>query len=243
MGSIVRQVMKERIIIRLFIYKPNGIISKSIRCIIGGLRSRQIRIIQSQAPSALRFQIAGSTGQYSIKMLKSPLQRPLFLAMHPNMPFACHVCMIASLFQHLSNCHTITVEKTHITMDSSIFRMFFSFLDAGIFRHSSDAGLLRIKSGQQAGTGRTRTSRIIKLRISYSLLCQPVNIGSRNLTAITPNIRISHVICHNKYNIRSFISFFAGSYCFVCHTRHSRQHRQGGCSAQEITLSHFLYFN
>ena len=65
-----------------------------------------------------------------------------------------------------------------------------------------------IQTCKQTGSGRAGASTIVELSETKSLSSKRINIGRRNLATITPDIRIAHIVSHNKDDIRTLISIF-----------------------------------
>jgi len=69
-----------------------------------------------------------------------------------------------------------------------------------------DACLMLVKPGHQRGPGRTAASCVVKLRKAQPTGGKPVQIRRMNLTTITADIRISHIVSHNQDDIGPFDS-------------------------------------
>ena len=70
------------------------------------------------------------------------------------------------------------------------------------FRQCIASHLLRIVTGQQRGSARPTSRRIIKLCKSQSIRSQSIQVGRRNLTTVTTHIRIPQVIGNDHHDIR-----------------------------------------
>ena len=70
------------------------------------------------------------------------------------------------------------------------------------FRQRIASHLLRIVTGQQRGSARPTSRRIIKLCKSQSIRSQSIQVGRRNLTTVTTHIRIPQVIGNDHHDIR-----------------------------------------
>ena len=103
------------------------------------------------------------------------------------MPFAGHERRIPSLFQYLSDGHTITVDVSLITAQRGP-------------GHRAHTRLMCIQTGHQRRPW-GNSGRYCKLRVPQAILRQLIKIGRLNLAAVTTDIRKTHVIGHDQNNV------------------------------------------
>ena len=123
--------------------------------------------------------------------------------MHTQVPLTCHIGMIAVFFQHFGNGDTITIQITLIAFGAPIIDIPLRFFlkRSRILGHLTDTCLVLIKSGHQTGTRRTRTGCIIELGKANPCRCQLIEIRGHNLTPITTDVGIAHVVYQKDNDI------------------------------------------
>jgi acid phosphatase family membrane protein YuiD len=107
------------------------------------------------------------------------------------MPLAAHVSVVTACPQHFGNRHALAIQLTAVAIMSAIVR------------HVTDAGLMRVKSREQCRARGTTARRIVKLREPNALPGQTVQIRRLNLTAVTTDVRETHVVGHNQQDVRT----------------------------------------
>ena len=132
-------------------------------------------------------------------------------------PFAAHVGGVAAGTHDLGNRGIFGINLTAVTRTV--------FVHLG---HPSHAHLMLVSSGKQGRTAGTAAAGILELTEPDSIVSQTVNIRSMDFAAIAAQIRKSHIITQNQYDI--------GSLCISCH-------QLSGCGQLVVRSSLFIKYN
>lgn len=206
MRGVVGKVEEEGLVVLLLFEESDGVVGESIGGVIWRAWSRKMHIVERQASTSTRLQIARGSSQDAIKMLEASLQRPFLFSVQSDMPFARHIGMVSCIAKHLGHRHAIAVQEPHISVLALMLGVF-SVFKLRVFRHCSDAGLMGIEACQQACSGGTGASAIVELREAKPSSGQSIDIGCRNLASVASNVGIAHVVSHDEQNVRTLVRF------------------------------------
>ena len=106
------------------------------------------------------------------------------------MPFTGHKRGVPGCFQNFGDGHAIPIKMPLIPTQRR---------RCG---HRAHAGLMSVKPRHQRGSRGAAAGRVVKLRITQSVLREPIEIGRLNFASVTSDIRKAHIIGHDQNNIR-----------------------------------------
>src|ERR1041385_2875507 len=105
------------------------------------------------------------------------------------MPFATHCGEVTGGTKDFGNRDAAIVEPPAITGNTVIFR------------HVADAGLMRVKTGEDGGPGRATAAGVIELCETQTLSGQSIEVRSWDFASVTTKIRKTHVIDENEKDV------------------------------------------
>ncbi len=105
------------------------------------------------------------------------------------MPFAGHGGEITGVAEHFGDGDAIVIEATAIARD------------VVVIRHVADAGLVRIKAGEQGRATGAAAAGVVELREAQAGAGELVEVGSGNLAAVATDIGKAEVIGENDDDV------------------------------------------
>ena len=109
-----------------------------------------------------------------------------------DVPFSGHVGAVAGGLERFGDGEAFLVEVALVLGEPVV---------AG---HVTDAGLVRVESGEEGGAGGATAGRIVKLGEAHSVGGEGVEIGGFDLAAVATDVGVAHVVGHDDDDVRPF---------------------------------------
>ena len=84
------------------------------------------------------------------------------------------------------------------------------FKRSGRIRHMANPCLMRVKPGHQRSACGTTASTVVELLETQAILGKSIDVRRFNLTSVTTEIRVPHVVCEDDDDIGAFFRYQIG---------------------------------
>ena len=129
------------------------------------------------------------------------------MPVHPEMPLATHQCGVACRLQNLGNRHAVLVE------DPPVIRKVWARIvikRSGRIRHMANPSFVGMEPSHQRSTCGTTASTVVELLETQAILGKSIDVRRFNLTSVTTEIRVPHVVCEDDDDIGAFFRYQIG---------------------------------
>jgi hypothetical protein len=199
----VRHVHQERpvrVVARVLPDEAHGVVAdrvgvvELIRPVLGVGEGRDQGVV---ADEGIRVEETAGAVDRAVEAVKAALQGPVVavgLAVGADLlrhvPLADHVGAVTGRAHGFGEGEALPIQVAAVTVQ------------AAIVHHVPDAGLMRVKPGEERGAGGAAAGGVVELGEAHAAAGEGVQVGGRDLSAVAAEVGVAAVVRHDDDDIR-----------------------------------------